>query len=178
MVAAAVHPTSPVSRILLDHKTGSGKTLWILRILENYYIFERGVSERRESGRRREGWESRVTVKTQDDSEWVCPEAPQRGYKDFRKTARDFCEHTIRAHGAASDAVSFGFLITIFKTIFFFTVTFTALQCLQLFTFHFSLLISPLSFFPSPSPFLFPLPFLFPSSTSNRILRARADPDS
>ena len=72
-----VHPTSPVSRILLDHKTGSGKTLWILRILENYYFFKRGVSERRESGR--EGWESRVTVKTQDDSEWVCPEAPKRG---------------------------------------------------------------------------------------------------
>ena len=76
-------PTPPVSRILLDHKTGSGNTLCMLRMLENYYFFERGVSER-ESGR--EGGESRVMshdedsrLKTQDDSEWVCPEAPQRG---------------------------------------------------------------------------------------------------
>ena len=33
-----VHPKSPVSRILLDHNTGSGKTLCMLRILDNYYF--------------------------------------------------------------------------------------------------------------------------------------------
>ena len=38
MVATSLlHPGSPVSRILLDHNTGSGKTLIMLRVLDNYY---------------------------------------------------------------------------------------------------------------------------------------------
>lgn len=38
MVATSLlHPGSPVSRMLLDHNTGSGKTLIMLRVLDNYY---------------------------------------------------------------------------------------------------------------------------------------------
>ena len=79
-----VHPTSPVSRILLDHKTGSGNTLCMSGMLENYYFtfFERGVSER-EGGR--EGEES---GETQDDSSGSVRKLPKES-RDFRKTARD-----------------------------------------------------------------------------------------
>ena len=36
-LAPALQPP-PVSRLLRDHNTGSGKTLWIVRIPENFYF--------------------------------------------------------------------------------------------------------------------------------------------
>merc|ERR1719498_972486 len=36
-VAFLLHPKSPVSRLLVDHPTGSGKTWEIIRVLDNYF---------------------------------------------------------------------------------------------------------------------------------------------
>lgn len=38
VVASLVHPASPVSRLLCDHNTGSGKTLCMVRIVDNFYF--------------------------------------------------------------------------------------------------------------------------------------------
>jgi hypothetical protein len=38
IVACLLHPRSPVKRLLVDHSTGSGKTLLMLRIFDNYYF--------------------------------------------------------------------------------------------------------------------------------------------
>ena len=35
-VALLIHPKSPMKRLLVDHNTGSGKTLVMLAIMENY----------------------------------------------------------------------------------------------------------------------------------------------
>merc|ERR1719390_193632 len=36
-VAFLLHPKSPISRLLIDHPTGSGKTWEIIRVLDNYF---------------------------------------------------------------------------------------------------------------------------------------------
>lgn len=41
-VALLIYPKSPMKRLLVDHNTGSGKTLVMLAIMENYY-FDRSV---------------------------------------------------------------------------------------------------------------------------------------
>ena len=41
VVSCLVHPKSPVTRILLDHNTGSGKTLCMLRVLDNFFFSEK-----------------------------------------------------------------------------------------------------------------------------------------
>ena len=38
VVALLVHPKSPVSRLLCDHNTGSGKTLCMIRIVDNFFF--------------------------------------------------------------------------------------------------------------------------------------------
>ena len=38
VVARIFHPKSPVQRLLADHNTGSGKTLIMIRALDNYYL--------------------------------------------------------------------------------------------------------------------------------------------
>lgn len=37
VVASLVHPASPIRRLLCDHNTGSGKTLCMVRIADNFY---------------------------------------------------------------------------------------------------------------------------------------------
>ena len=41
VVATLVHPQSPVARLLADHNTGSGKTLVIIRVLDDFYFDKR-----------------------------------------------------------------------------------------------------------------------------------------
>eukprot|EP00442_Polarella_glacialis_P017547 CAMPEP_0115086876 /NCGR_PEP_ID=MMETSP0227-20121206/22874_1 /TAXON_ID=89957 /ORGANISM="Polarella glacialis, Strain CCMP 1383" /LENGTH=809 /DNA_ID=CAMNT_0002476473 /DNA_START=82 /DNA_END=2511 /DNA_ORIENTATION=- len=41
VVASLLHPASPVQRLLCDHNTGSGKTLVMVRIMDNYYFDKR-----------------------------------------------------------------------------------------------------------------------------------------
>ena len=41
VVASLVHPSSPVRRLLCDHNTGSGKTLCMVRIVDNFYFDSR-----------------------------------------------------------------------------------------------------------------------------------------
>ncbi|CAK9092997.1 unnamed protein product [Durusdinium trenchii] len=38
VVANLVHPRSPVARLLVDHNTGSGKTLCMIRVLDNFFF--------------------------------------------------------------------------------------------------------------------------------------------
>ena len=38
VIASLVHPSSPVCRLLCDHNTGSGKTLCMVRIMDNFYF--------------------------------------------------------------------------------------------------------------------------------------------
>ena len=41
VVATLVHSQSPVARLLADHNTGSGKTLVIIRVLDDFYFDKR-----------------------------------------------------------------------------------------------------------------------------------------
>ena len=43
VVALLVHPKSPVSRLLCDHNTGSGKTLCVIRIVDNFFFDGRAI---------------------------------------------------------------------------------------------------------------------------------------
>lgn len=42
VVACLLHPSSKVQRLLCDHNTGSGKTLCMVRIMDNFYFDSRG----------------------------------------------------------------------------------------------------------------------------------------
>jgi len=42
VVACLLHPSSKVQRLLCDHNTGSGKTLCMVRIMDNFYFDPRG----------------------------------------------------------------------------------------------------------------------------------------
>ena len=43
-IARLMHPKSPIVRILADHNTGSGKTLIMIRALDNRYFDRLGMA--------------------------------------------------------------------------------------------------------------------------------------